>query len=63
MAAPQERADVQDVPDGDMPRRIDVIRRGVVDVGEPIPRRWVQRVGHQAIGSDEPVQVEVIEPG
>jgi hypothetical protein len=44
-----------------MPRRIYVVGRRVVDVGEAVPRRWVERIGHQAIGLGELAELRVVE--
>jgi hypothetical protein len=41
-------------------RRIDVIRGRIVDIGEPIPRRRIERVGHQRVGLGELADGQVI---
>ncbi len=45
---------------GIMPAGIDVIRGRIVDIGEPIPRRRIQWVGHQAVGLGELADGRVI---
>jgi hypothetical protein len=45
---------------GAVSRWIDVIRGRIVDIGEAIPRRRIQRVGHQAVGLGELADGRVI---